>query len=201
MPEWLLAEAMGIGGNRERAHFSASIGDGMLSGLDPLDYRDHDEWFALMVEAHKAGVDRQSWIDWSTSDELYAGDADVIGRRWDSLRIGDWRRRVDARLAELDRGDYGIKHIGGDGRRVCPLPITAITVASVRDRTSAIIDKIRDEPSLFWAACRFREMVEEGRLRPDVAVRLLEGNWRGDKTECRRTIAAAWLTVEDKMTE
>src|SRR5581483_5529145 len=58
-----------------------------LEALNPTDFRDHNEWLTLMMACHHAsnGDARPEFIEWSTQDQQYANDADVIGRRWDSL--------------------------------------------------------------------------------------------------------------------
>jgi hypothetical protein len=211
MPGWLVEaafEAMKSKGSHNggpaRLPADHGDGDGMLCGLDPLDYQNHDAWFALMVECKGNGVGREAFIDWSTSDPAYANDAEVIGRRWDSLRIGDWGRRVDARLAELiDARHYPLPTIRG---RPCQVPIggNATVKAKYRfqHRVDALLREVRTgrEDLLFWAACVMREIIAEGLIKPDVAVKLLEGAWRGDRGQCRRSIAAAFLRVEDKLT-
>lgn len=59
----------------------------MLATLDPTDFRDHASWFVLMCAVHHAsnGDARHEFIEWSTSDPKFADDAEMIGRRWDSL--------------------------------------------------------------------------------------------------------------------
>lgn len=80
----------------ERPARSASAGGGqydqvqiaeLLSKLDPEDFSDQTKWFQLMQSCHHAsnGIARHEFIDWSTQDPAYANDADIIGRRWDSL--------------------------------------------------------------------------------------------------------------------
>jgi Bifunctional DNA primase/polymerase, N-terminal/Primase C terminal 2 (PriCT-2) len=51
-----------------------------LSKLNVMDYRNRDDWLRLMMAAHSAGVDKEVFIDWSTSDELYADDWEEIER-------------------------------------------------------------------------------------------------------------------------
>lgn len=65
-----------------------------LEQLDPENFREHDEWLYLMMACHHAtaGDGREEFIEWSTGDPEYIHDADVIGRRWDSLHTGS---RVD----------------------------------------------------------------------------------------------------------
>lgn len=59
----------------------------MLEGLDPRDYQEHSAWLKLMMACHHAsdGDARGEFIDWSIGDPAFANDAEIIGRRWDSL--------------------------------------------------------------------------------------------------------------------
>ena len=57
-----------------------------LASVDPRNYRDYSQWFRLMVRCKHAGVDRKVFIDWCTRDTEYAGDAEKIGKHWDSLK-------------------------------------------------------------------------------------------------------------------
>lgn len=68
----------------------------MLQGLDAIDYRDHTKWLELMMACHHAtaGEGRDEWLEWSTSDPVYAADAWIIGRRWDSLHADQSGRRI-----------------------------------------------------------------------------------------------------------
>lgn len=64
-----------------------------LEQLDPTDFREHDDWLALMMACHHAtaGEGRQEFIDWSTQDPDYLDDAWIIGNRWDSLHMSGSR--------------------------------------------------------------------------------------------------------------
>lgn len=59
----------------------------MLATLDATKYQDQHKWFSLMQACHhaSAGEARSEFVEWSTSDPEFAKDADLIGRRWDSL--------------------------------------------------------------------------------------------------------------------
>jgi hypothetical protein len=59
----------------------------MLAALDVLKFGDNDSWLQLMMAVHhaSAGDARQEFVEWSIGDPEFAGDADWIGRRWDSL--------------------------------------------------------------------------------------------------------------------
>jgi hypothetical protein len=210
MPGWLLA-MMPVKTSRDRA-LSPSMHVGWLSDLDPIDYRDHDDWFALMVRAHNEGIAKEAFIAWSTSDERYANSADVISRRWDSLRIGDWGRRVDARLAELDNArSY---HGAMDGKE-CPVPQYLHQpqywqpTNNLQHRIDSLLAKVTTEPLLFWASGVMRELIFKNEIKPAHAIQLLESSWpiiNGAKAPplpsrqaVRRVIASAFLVVEDKM--
>lgn len=59
----------------------------LLSKLDPEKFQDQTKWFQLMQACHHAsnGHARHEFVEWSTQDPAYANDAEIIGRRWDSL--------------------------------------------------------------------------------------------------------------------
>jgi hypothetical protein len=82
----------------------------MLDTLDPVNFGEHDKWLRLMMACHHAsnGAARSEFIEWSTSDPKYANDADVIGRRWDSLHTDAEAARVTfatLRKFVADEGD------------------------------------------------------------------------------------------------
>lgn len=68
-----------------------------LAGLSVEDFRDHDKWLALMMSCHHAtgGEGRYEFIEWSTTDSIFADRAEEIGRRWDSCHA----ERDDGRTA------------------------------------------------------------------------------------------------------
>jgi hypothetical protein len=80
-----------------------------LAALNPADFGTNDLWFPIMVSAHflSAGEARQEFIDWSTSDPNFAGDAYMIGKRWDSLHADKSGAITGATLdkALRDHGD------------------------------------------------------------------------------------------------
>lgn len=88
-----------------------------LEQLDPDDFGQgqHDTWLELMMACHHAtdGAGRDEFIEWSTSAAGYGDHADVIGKRWDSLRAGEggvtvatlFKRVLDAGGAPADRVD------------------------------------------------------------------------------------------------
>jgi hypothetical protein len=124
-PDWLLAEAMEPRSLRGSSSQGSSFGGGVptvpIQSLNPseleaalvkLDPRDFGkgrmgkeafaEWRRLMFSAKVAGVDREAFIEWSTSDPAYADAEDVIRRMWDRYRpdgrvsAGTLRRALQA---------------------------------------------------------------------------------------------------------
>ena len=58
-----------------------------LDQLDPAAFRDHDDWFPLMVACHAAtkGEGLDEFAIWSTSDPEYAHAGSDIAYRWDTF--------------------------------------------------------------------------------------------------------------------
>jgi hypothetical protein len=235
-PNWLLALAMGPATKRElgRTHAGGGRVD-HLSGrrlegvLDVTAYRNYGDWIRLMMACYAAGVDRDEWIRWSVSDPLYAEDAGEIERLWDSLKVDHitaWSFRVEVRLAELNKGicpklKLPMASVMGAGgvtsqlplsRRSREVPLVGEFTGNLQRRVDALLRQVSrgQEPLLFFAACRMREIIAE-RLNHDIALRLLIGSW--PKTACvsglakcnrpdctkqcvgvRRVIASAFLT-------
>lgn len=83
----------------------------MLSVLDVCDFKDQTEWLNLMMACHHAtgGLGKCEFITWSVSDLEYAEDAEIIGKRWDSLNADKTGGRTVAslfrELAKVGRGD------------------------------------------------------------------------------------------------
>lgn len=59
----------------------------LLGHLDPLAYREHDDWLALMMScvAATAGEGVEEFIAWSISDPKYATHGETIRKRWASI--------------------------------------------------------------------------------------------------------------------
>jgi len=82
----------------------------MLDRLHPEDFRDQDRWQQLMMACHHAtaGDAREEFVEWSTSDPLYAEDGS-IGARWDSLHANSDRavtvRTLHKFLIDAGAGD------------------------------------------------------------------------------------------------
>jgi primase-like protein len=172
------------------------------------------------MSCHAAGVEREAFIDWSTSDPAYADDGDEIAERWESFRAdGGITGRalfVEARMVEIDR--Y-LKGRDNTTHNTLPweVPLGGRTsfqpTRNPKHRVRGLMRMIESaegvarEQALFNVACVMREMIAEGALRPKVALSLLESAcqinrlWRDDRAACRRAIASAFLTVETKLRE
>jgi hypothetical protein len=126
-PDWLLALARGtervVPKRTLHVQWCGVDGEGGAAGgegaealarLDVTEFRDHDRWLRLMMACRRAGIAKEDFVGWSVADPLYAGDAGVIERRWDSVgEVGAitaetlWR---EVRLAELKRDrDHGCR--------------------------------------------------------------------------------------------
>jgi Bifunctional DNA primase/polymerase, N-terminal/Primase C terminal 2 (PriCT-2) len=192
-------------------------GNAVLAKLNPRNYREHGRWLRLMMACNAAGIEREAFIAWSIGDPLYAGDGGEIGERWDSLKAGGGITAEtlfrEARLDELNDWLDGPEHNEGPWHSTHTWQVPskggdqdgnggAGETRNLKRRADYILRKVKDEPLLFWAACMFREIIAEGRLKPWIAVKLLEGAGRRiglDLEACRRTIASAFLTVERKL--
>jgi len=88
-----------------------------LAKLNPEAFQDHDKWLPLMMACHHAtaGDGRSEFIEWSTSDPKYAGDSEVIGRRWDSLH-GEKAGAITVRTLNAILSDHGAANeiVAGD---------------------------------------------------------------------------------------
>jgi predicted P-loop ATPase len=81
----------------------------LLAKLDPEDFADQAKWLSIMQACHHAshGDARQEFIEWSTGDAQYADDADIIGRRWDSMGIDKTENVVSYKTLNMYVRDAG----------------------------------------------------------------------------------------------
>jgi Primase C terminal 2 (PriCT-2)/Bifunctional DNA primase/polymerase, N-terminal len=199
-----------------------------LLKLDPVDYRDHDNWLRVMMAAHAAGIEPDVFINWSTSDPNYSDDAEIISRRWESLavegnrngRVTAWALLVEARMAELERYFNPRALPTAHDPNPWEVPSTLRTASTERPtfeptqnlklRMNGLLRMVERaqgderERTVFRVACVVREIIAEGKLHPRVAIVLLRDAckvnrlWQEDRELCCRTIAAGFLTVERK---
>nr|WP_164871621.1 VapE domain-containing protein [Solirhodobacter olei] len=99
-------------GNAEPGEIDAGQLASMLDALDVEDFRDYSAWLGVMMASHHgtASAGREEFITWSIGDPAYAGDAEIIGQHWDSLRLDGREGMVTARtlyrlLVEAGRED------------------------------------------------------------------------------------------------
>lgn len=85
-----------------------------LQQLDPEDFREHDKWLKMMMACHHAtaGDARHEFIEWSTLDPNYSDDAEIIGRRWDSLHTDRDQavtfKTLNKFLADAGKAEYQV---------------------------------------------------------------------------------------------
>ena len=208
-PQWLLRMALEVGHRREptrqrEERAGGIVAVGLLEAfrkLDVLEFRGrNDRWFELMVAAKSAGIGKDDWLDWCLGDPHYAGDAEEIEARWDS--VGE--RHAGALWRELSAA----------GVKVRSTPITRAALFGEHppeakptrnfharlDQLQRTVERSKTEPTLFWAACRMAEIVAERRVKMSVAVALLKSAAHGmDRDVVHRTIANGFATVERKI--
>jgi Primase C terminal 2 (PriCT-2)/Bifunctional DNA primase/polymerase, N-terminal len=201
-PPWLLRLAFGrkrndLGSERNQPTAGGDGADGAvaaysdptLAKLDPTEYRDFDTWVRLMMAAHAAGISREDWIKWSTSDPVYADHGETIARLWNGLRADGgitaqtlfWELREPGRLYRSihEPIDEPIDDGHGPDRRMVPVtadnhsihrPVTAETAnkakfeptRNLKHRVTSILRMVEREATddwLFRGACMLAEMI------------------------------------------
>ena len=68
----------------------------LLGALDVFAFKDESEWRKVMMACHDAsnGDARHEFIEWSCGDPDYSDQAEIIGRRWDSLHADSNKERI-----------------------------------------------------------------------------------------------------------
>jgi hypothetical protein len=170
----------------------------VLSQLDPQNYKDFDEWIKLMMACYAAGIDRETFVEWSIGDPDYAEDGDEIRYMWDRLNP----REVTAAtlFAALRRREPAVPPCVPKGRR----EMTHQDSDSINSIARSVGRSKADEELLFWAACRYGEIrmelwVSDGMLEQLLVSAAWECGLR-DEARVRRQIknglrigSQAWL--------
>jgi hypothetical protein len=211
-PQWLLEEAKGAQRPVRYRHSISVLGmggvvDGILGELDPTQFRDHDRWLKLMMSCHAAGIDRETFIRWSTADPEYSGDGEIIRRRWDSLRA-DGGVSAAILLTEVRRARRAKTKI----EVAVPYPASGISqpTRNWRARIDAILrvlERDQTERMLFSVTCVVAEVIGEvGKPKSAVGQQLLEGACPKlipliGIAEVRRSINNAFAHVANKLKE
>ena len=216
-PDWLREEARAAHRSKGDRHSNLSVGvlgmegvvEGILGELDPAQFRDHDHWLKLMMSCHAAGIDRETFIRWSTADPEYSGDGEIIRRRWDSLRA-DGGVSAAILLTEVRRAQRAKTEI----EVAVPLraPPTFQPSLNRESRFINLIERLKNdgrEDLLFWTSCELAGMVLiEGWPREHVARGMLEEASRINGLRaslgaagCKQTIDHAFAHVASKLKE
>jgi hypothetical protein len=157
-PDWLLEEAReaskrkdggkgeGQGGGTPSTLSYGFVGTGVevadateaLRQLDPCAWAHrHDEWFALLMGAKAAGIGVEDFVEWSTGDAEYAGDAEIIRVKWNSVEPqhpGAFFKALKDAEIKLTRNKW--RSAGGS---TSPIPRPTFTpTIDVRGRTSRL---------------------------------------------------------------
>jgi hypothetical protein len=93
-----------------------------LGQLPIANFRDHDQWLAIMMACHHAsgGEARAEFVQWAASDPRYAARAWETGRRWDSLRPGKGVTVRTLFRAVLDAGGRLPPEVGAEDDFIGP---------------------------------------------------------------------------------
>jgi hypothetical protein len=179
-----------------------------LRKMDACDWRgEYKQWFALMTACCFEGISESNFVDWSTSDPVYATDGNVIRRMWRKLNP----QHGGALFAALT--ERGIK-VGRTGRGALGL-INGVRSAQPQTRniiarskaTCTVLSHARGpqrRQELWNSACVMAEMIGSRQLKPKAANDLLRyalltnGLWREDQQDCERIIAKAYRHIEEK---
>ena len=137
-----------------------------LSGLDPTEFREHDDWFSLMCACHEVtnGAGLDEFVAWSVDDPEYIGHEGKIRARWSSFVPGRDGNAGAGTLAKvlLDRG------------LDVPGSVSARSAAADFDElASAPIDPLASEPDvpakkpslMTKMSERFKAVDDAGKLR------------------------------------
>jgi Bifunctional DNA primase/polymerase, N-terminal/Primase C terminal 2 (PriCT-2) len=220
MPDWLRAEAIAASGRKAEGQGGGTpstlsygfVGTGVevadataaLRQLDPCAWAHrHDEWFALLMGAKAAGIGVEDFVEWSTRDPEYAGDAEIIRGKWNSIgprHPGAFFKALKDAEIKLTRKKW--KSAGGS------TPPTFTPTIDVRGRTKRLLAWLATAPTddhLFRVAATFGEIILEKRMQRWVANDLLEGACQANglwellgPDRCRRTIANGFRHAEEK---
>jgi hypothetical protein len=226
-PEWLLAEAKASrkrkDAGRSNVYPSTLISGGRRGGevasltealrkLDPVcwncKYDRYDDWLALMMACKFAGIEREDFVAWSIGDPTYAGDGEVISRKWESFAQPKHAGALFAALKEA-----GIKvvkahtHHHGRKDKNAGVHISAgvgpSRVGNLQSRSHGIVvwlSRNATGDDLFSAACLLAELG----LTQDAATKLVDGNLPTlrralGEAEFDRQIARAYAHVFSKL--
>jgi hypothetical protein len=122
----------------------------VLFKLNPINYRSFDDWLRLMMACCAAGISCEDFVAWSISDPDYANAGEEIRSVWNRIKPDG-----GVTAATLFR------ELRGKGEPVHVLPDVMSRrrklTARDRERLQNIAACVRDEDSLFWAACRYGE--------------------------------------------
>jgi Bifunctional DNA primase/polymerase, N-terminal/Primase C terminal 2 (PriCT-2) len=180
-----------------------------LRKLDPRDFSDYHEWFALMTGASYVGISERDWVDWSTGDPDYAADGPIIRKMWRKLDPyhggAFWAALKGAGIRIAKRGPL-INEV--------PLNSGHTPTRNLRRRLWSIQRHVEQaqgrerERALFCGACTCAEIIAEpkSKLTPSNAKALLvsaahvNGLLREiGKDEVHRTISNGLRWVEEKL--
>jgi Bifunctional DNA primase/polymerase, N-terminal/Primase C terminal 2 (PriCT-2) len=181
-----------------------------LRQIDPRDFRNYEDWFALAGACKAVGISRDDFAEWCLRDEAYAGTGEENERIWDSAH-GEHGGALWKALAERDIPTPTNNKSPGVRPKTRHPSSSRPQASHWLGRVKGLRASLRRdqcEASLFSYACLYAEILyEEGRASPDAfttAQSLLEGDCpkliaEFGIAEVRRTIANAFARIASKL--
>jgi hypothetical protein len=154
--------------------------DGVLEALRKMDPRDwngeHDAWLGLLTGCKFVGIAPDDFIEWSTQDPRYAGDAEIIRMKWDSVVLkhgGAFYAALKQRGIKVNRtgsarqsaGQHTVEDHGGRPSSItCKKPSNRhlhFQHATMKPRIDGLLARLQrmaSEQELFNSACFMAEL-------------------------------------------
>jgi hypothetical protein len=188
-----------------------------LRKMDACDWRDYARWFALMTACCFEGVSERDFVEWSTSDPVYACDGALIRKMWRKLNPQHGGALFAAlaergikigRARETERNESAVFN---GVREALPSPASppcTVNLIARCERTCAVLRSAvgaQRREELFNSACVMAEMIGSRQLALKVAKHLLRnalqsnGLWRENRELCEMIIGRAYRHIELKM--
>jgi hypothetical protein len=136
--------------------------------MNPRDWNgEHDAWFRLLMGCKFVGITCEEFVEWSTQDQRYANDAEIISRKWESVEPrhgGAFEAALKQRGIKVRQHKSSehkvLEHGGSTSNRQHTLngqSATGIARPIVKPRIDGLLRKLAQvatEPMLFSASCR-----------------------------------------------
>jgi hypothetical protein len=172
--------------------------------MDPVEWRSqkdreqYDRWFELLMGCKFVGIGLADFVEWSTQDPMYAGDAEIIATKWRSIEP----RHGGAFWAALSARGIKVRQTNPAGQPSRPKSRPTQNWLRRLDSIQRTLERQPTADMLFWSACRVAEtMIDIHKPVPSVARRLLKSSVGQaiDPEEIERIITNAFRHVEKQV--